>query len=260
MARAPTTPFDHAPSVVVLATIVAAALLQGCNAKEAPTSAFIGSPELMTRNADGPFQRGYWNRAYDSKDFTEIVVAPVNTQYVMAQNFWEKASAAGLSEDQVKKDVQSLADYTRQSFTRAFADDPKHRFKVVDEVGPKALILELALTQVVPSKAALNAIGYVTWIPTMVAAAGSTITQSQDMGKGVVAIEGRIRHGGTGEIIGMFQDRQNPPVAIVDLKAVSWWAPAKQIIDNWSNELVAVANRPPGGIVKPAPSFQLLVW
>jgi hypothetical protein len=73
----------------------------------------------------------------------------------------------------------------------------------------------------VPSKAALNAIGYVAWIPTVVEAAGSTLTGSQDTGKGVVAIEGRVRHGGTGEIIGMFQDRQSPPTALLDLKSLS---------------------------------------
>jgi hypothetical protein len=73
-------------------------------------------------------------------------------------------------------------------------------------------------------------------------------------------MEGRIRDGGSGEIIGMFQDRQNPPQAILDVKSLTWWAPAKQIIDNWAQTLVAVANRPPGAIVKPAPAFELLVW
>jgi hypothetical protein len=214
----PPRPFAIAPSMV---TLLAATLLLGCHATEAPTPAFIEKPELMTHNEVGPFQRAYWNSKYDQKDFTEILIAPVNTQYVMAQNIWGKASAAGLSPEQIKKDVQSLADYTRQSFTRAFADDPKRRFKVVEEAGPKTLILELALTQVVPSKAALNAIGYVAWIPTVVEAAGSTLTGSQDTGKGVVAIEGRVRHGGTGEIIGMFQDRQSPPTALLDLKSLS---------------------------------------
>jgi hypothetical protein len=251
-------PFGH--TLALVASVMAAAIIQGCHAKEAPTSGFIDKPELMARNTAGPFNRAYWNHKYEPKNFTEIMIAPVNTQYVMAQSFWEKASTSGLSPDQAKKDVQSLADYTRQSMTRAFSNDPKHRFKVVENAGPETLILELALTQVVPSKAALNAIGYVSWIPTMVAAAGSTITESQDTGKGVVAIEGRIRNGGNDEIIGLFQDRQNPPTAIVDLKAVSWWAPAKQIVDNWATDLVAVANRPPGGIVKPAPAFQLLVW
>jgi hypothetical protein len=249
------------PTLRMTAVVIVAALsLTACKAKEAPTSDFIANPELMARDQTYPFQRAYWNHKYDSKSFTEIMIAPVDTHYVMGQNMWEHVNTAGIDPDQPKKDIQALADYTRQSFTRAFADDPRHRFKVVQVAGPKTLILETALTQVVPSKAALNAIGYVTFVPAVIAVAGPAVTDSQDNGKGVVAMEGRIRHGGNGEVIGMFQDRQNPPTALVDLKAVTWWAPAQKIVDDWGAQLVAVANRPPGVIVKPAPAFQLLVW
>jgi hypothetical protein len=86
------------------------------------------------------------------------------------------------------------------------------------------------------------------------------VTDSQDTGKGVIAIEGRIRDGATGEIIGMFADREHPKTAIIDLKALNWWAPARAIIDEWSSQLIAVANRPPGGVVTEAPTFELLVW
>jgi hypothetical protein len=102
--------------------------------------------------------------------------------------------------------------------------------------------------------------GYVTFIPMAVQMSTSQITGSQDTGKGVVAIEGRIRDGGGGEIIGMFQDREHPADAIVDIKALSWWAPAKKIVDGWATQLVAVANRPPGAVVKDTPTFELLVW
>jgi hypothetical protein len=240
--------------------LAAAMLVIGCRAKEAPTSGFMENPELMKKSENSPFNRAYWDEKYDRKEFTELMIAPVNTQYVMAQNFWEKASAAGLSEEQAKKDVQALADYTQQSFVKAFQNDPRHRFTVVNKAGPKTLVLELALTQVVPCKAELNAIGYVLIAPSVIMAAGSTITDSQDQGKGVVAIEGRVRHGGDNKVVGMFQDRQNPPTAIVDIKSLNWWAPAKQIVDNWSNTLVRVANNPPGSIVKPAPAFELMIW
>ena len=155
-----------------------------------------------------------------------------------------------------------MAEYTRQAFVRAAENDPNHRFTVVekDHVGDKTLILELAIVQLVPAKAVLNAIGYVTWVPTVVALGGSAATGSQDTGKGVVAIEGRIRDGKTGEITGMFADREHPPTAIVDLKALNWWAPAKTIVDQWARQLVALANRPPGGVVQEAPRFELMVW
>jgi hypothetical protein len=239
---------------------LAAVCLAGCKASEAPSSGFIENPELMTKDQALPFQRTYWNKKYDQHAYTEVMIAPVNTSYALAANFWEKSNVVNVSPDQVKKDVQALADYTQESFTKAFADDPRHRFKVVKTAGPKTLILEMALVQIVPSKAVLNAMGYVTWIPTVVAMGSSTVTGSQDTGKGVVAIEGRVRDGGSGEIIGMFQDREHPADAIVDIKALSWWAPAKKIVDNWAKQLVAVANRAPGEVVKDAPAFELLVW
>jgi hypothetical protein len=240
-----------------------AGALGGCTgATEAPRTAFLEGSERMTSNARTPFQRAYWNQAYDPNAYTELYVAPVNTDYLMAQNFWEKANVANVDPAQTKKDVAAVADYTRQSFIRAAKDDPDHRFTVVDKdrVGGKTLILELALVQLVPSKAVLNAIGYVTWVPTVVALGGSTATGSQDTGKGVVAIEGRVRDGTSGEIVGMFADREHPATAIVDLKALNWWAPAKAIVDDWSRQLIALAKHPSGAVVKQTPQFELMVW
>jgi hypothetical protein len=220
------------------------ALLSGCKASEAQPAGFIENPEYMTRDATTPFQRIYWNKKYDKNEFDEVIVAPVNMKYVAAQNFWEEVNVAALDKEKLKKDILEVGEYTRNSFIRAFTNDPNKRFKVVTTPGPRAL----------------NAVGYVTWIPTAVASGASIATESPDSGKGYVAIEGRVRKGDSGEIIGMFADRENPPTALVDVKALSWWAPAKQIIDNWSKDLVLLANRRPGEVVKGTPAFQLLVW
>jgi hypothetical protein len=235
-------------------------LLAGCKAEEAPPSGFIEDAQLMSYNPSTPFNRSYWNKEYNPRDYDELMVAPVNTQYVMAQNIWEKANLVNVSPEQLKKDIDALAVYTRQSFIRAATNDPKKRFKVVETAGPKTLVLELALVQVVPSKAALNALGYVTWVPAVVTAGGAAATDSQDAGKGVVAIEGRIRDGATGKIIGLFSDRERPKTAIIDIKSLNWWAPLKAIVDEWSQQLIALANRPPGAVVKENPSFELMVW
>lgn len=244
----------------LLAALIAAGLM-GCKASESDTpSGFNPNSNLLTKDETLPFQRTYWNHKYNGKNYDEILIAPVNMDYVAAQNFWEKANIANAVPNQHKKDLAAIAEYTQQSFIRAANDDRNRRFKVVTTAGPKTLILELAITQLVPSKAVLNAIGYLTWIPTAISVSGSLATDSQDTGKGVIAIEGRVRDGKTGEIIGMFSDRERPKTAIIDLKSLNWWAPARAIIDEWSTQLIAVANRPPGGSVKEAPAFELLVW
>ncbi|MFZ0035107.1 MAG: DUF3313 domain-containing protein [Sedimentisphaerales bacterium] len=247
-------------TLVIKICLLAGLTLAGCKAGEAPNSGFNPNPELMSKDNTVPFQRSYWNNKYDPNNYHEIFIAPVNTYYLMAQGFWEKSNLANLDKEKAKKEIASLADYTQQSFSLAFREDPDYRFTVVDAAGPNTLILELALVQVVPSGVVWNTIACVSFAPAVVGTAAAAASKSQDVGKGVVAIEGRARDGRTGEIIGMFADCEHPKSAILDLKAINCWAPAKVIIDEWSRQLVAVANRPPGTTVKDSPAFELLVW
>lgn len=232
----------------------------GCKAKEADSSGFLENHELMSRDPTTPFQKTYWNRKFEKAAYAEVYVAPVNTDYIMSENLWEKASAVNVTREQIRQNVSAMAEYTREAFIKAFRDDPNGRFKVVDKPGPKTLILELALTQLVPSKAVLNAMGYVSWIPSAVSVGTGVVTGSEDKGKGVVAIEGRVRDGASGEIVAMFADRENPSAALLDLKAINWWAPAKGIVDDWARQVVLLAQRRPGAVIRDTPTFELLVW
>jgi hypothetical protein len=240
--------------------LLAGLALAGCKAAEVPNSAFIPNPELMSKDANVPFQRTYWNDKFEPRAYHEIFIAPVNTDYISAYGFWEGFNIADFDKEKLKKEIASLADYTQKSFTKAFREDPNHRFTVVDTAGPNTLILELALVQVVPSRTVLGVVGCVSpGIAATVGMAGGAASKSQDVGKGVVAIEGRFRDGRTGEITGMFADCEHPKSAILDLKALNWWAPAKAIIDDWSRQLVEIANSTPGTVVKDSPAFELLV-
>src|SRR5215218_5393100 len=89
-----------------------AAVLAGCSggATQAPNSGFLEDSARMTTDQRMPFQRTYWNKAYDSKAYTELYVAPVNTDYVMAQSFWEKANVANVDPAKAKKDIAAVAE------------------------------------------------------------------------------------------------------------------------------------------------------
>jgi hypothetical protein len=239
--------------------------LAGCRARPAPDSGFLRDPQLMAVDRDVPFNRMYVNPKFKDAHFTEVYVAPVNTDYVMAENVWERATLATVNEDDVKKNVNLLADYMRNAFIKAFQNDPKKRFKIVDKPGPATLILEMAIVQLVPSKSELQAlslvpVGFVGFIGMGVMAGGSALTQSEDQGKGVIAMEGRTRDAASGEVVCMFADRQHPPTAIVDLKALFWWEPAKAICDRWAKQFVGLQTSPAGTKVEEIPNFQLLVW
>src|SRR5262245_12529935 len=132
------------PSVLLL---LGCLLLGGCRATPAPNSGFLHDPKLMVADKSAPFNRMYLNPRFKDKRFTEIYVAPVNTDYVMAESSWEKATIANVSREDVRKNVRLLAEYMRHSFIRALENDPKKRFKVVSEPSPATLIVELAIVQ-----------------------------------------------------------------------------------------------------------------
>jgi len=234
--------------------------LVGCRAKPAPDAGFLEDPKLMTASNDVPFNRAWANPKYREKRYVEIYVAPVNTGHVMAQNVWEKATLASVSHKDVEKNVQMLADYLRNAFVTAAQRDPTNAYRVVDHPGPDTLILEMAIVQLAPSKSELQAASYVTWIPSAVMMGASAVTRSEDQGKGVIAIEARTRDGATGEITGMFADREHPPAAIVDLKSLFWWESAKPICDGWARQFMAMQTSPKGKKIDKIPNFKLLVW
>src|ERR1043166_2762035 len=78
-------------------------LFIGCRARPAPDSGFLQDSKLMTADKSVPFNRMYRNPKFNEKRFTEIYIAPVNTDYVMAQNIWEKAALANVNKDDVEK-------------------------------------------------------------------------------------------------------------------------------------------------------------
>jgi len=237
----------------------------GCRAKPAPDSGFLQDPKRMKAENAVPFNRMYVNPQFEHKTFTEIYVGPVNTNYVMAENLWEQAAVANVSKEGVKKNVELMADYLRNAFIKELKNDPKKRYEVVDKPGPNTLILEMAIVQLVPSKSELQAlslvpVGFYGPIGTGVMVGGSLISHSEDQGKGVIAMEARTRDGASGDIVCMFADREHPPTAILDLKALLWWEPAKPICDAWARQFVALETRPSGTKIKEIPNFQLLVW
>jgi hypothetical protein len=249
--------------LLILSLIV---LVLGCRAKPAPDAGFLQDPKLMKAEKGIPYNRIWINPNYKNKTYNEIYIAPVNTNYVMAQNTWESATVAMSNKADVKKNVAMLAEYHRNAYIQACQKDPKKHFKVVDKPGPNTLILEMAIVQLVPSKAELQALGLVPvpFVGVGVAAVNygaSTATKSEDQGKGVIAMEARMRDGTTGEVVSMFADRQHPPTAIIDIKALFWWEPAKPICDGWARQFVALANDPERKKkIDEIPNFQLLVW
>jgi hypothetical protein len=242
---------------IVLVAVLAAALGGvGCiqKAKPAQPAGFI-PPENLEKPTDLPFQKAWRKADSDWKHYTEIYVAPWNVEYLRQMNWWEKLERG----EKVKEDAKELAGYARATFEEAFRKDSKHRFSVVDQPGPNTLVAEFALTEVVPNKIVLDALGYAAG--PVVGAAGSAAAAGQTAAThSTVAFEARMRDGATNEVVAMFGDRESEKFSLVNVKDLTWYGHAKSILREWAGQFVKLANKQPGDIIKDSPPFDLRPW
>lgn len=242
---------------IVLVTVLAAAFGgAGClhKARPAQPSGFI-PPENLERPNDLPFQKAWRKADSDWKRFTEIYIAPWNTEYLRQMNWWEKLERG----EKVKQDAEELALYAQTEFREAFRKDRHHRFTVVDLPTSNSLIAEFALTEVIPNKVVLDALGYAAG--PIAGAAGSAAAAGQTAATlSTVSFEARMRDGDTKEVVAMFADRESEKYFPVNLKDLTWYGHAKAIIREWAEQFVKIANKQPGEIIKDSPLFDLKPW
>ncbi len=247
----------------ILPVCFAAIVLAGCSSiqsgsnqaksmvvEPAPDAGFIEHPEMQSKPADLPFQKVWIKPDFDKSAYQELVVSPVNTQYMFEMDWLHKASSANWFHD-VKKDIEELAKYFHDQVVKAFKEDPKHRFNVIEYSGQskqRALSLELALIEIDPSTPVLHAAG---WLQPGAGSAAGMINQRR------AAFEARLRDLQTGEVVATIEDREMADVGPLDLTRLTWYGPAKDIMDRWAKQFVEVANRKPSEVVTDPTAFTL---
>jgi hypothetical protein len=221
--------------------------------KPAPDAGFIENPERQINRANLPFQKSWIKPGFVMADYSEIVVAPVNTNYMQEMSWLHKLSSANWTRD-VKKDTESLAVYFRKQVEKEFRLDPNKRFRVIDipqqhQSGQKALRLELALIEIEPSIPVLHALGWAA--PYGTGTAAGVINQRR------AAFEGRLRDVQTNEVVATFADRDTQDAGPLDVTRLTWYGPAKGIMDRWAQQFVQIANRKLGEAVRDPVPFTL---
>jgi hypothetical protein len=216
----------------------------------APDTGFIENPSVQAKRYDLPFQKVWIKEGFDMSAYRDLVVAPVNTDYMMKMDWLHAAGSANWVSN-VKKDIAKLAVYFHDEVVKQFTEDPKKRFQVIENpvpAQPATLSLELALIEINPSQPVLHAAGWI--VPGGGAAAGA-------VNKRTAAFEGRLRDLQTGEVVATFADRDMQDVGPLDLTRLSWYGPAKGIMDQWAKQFVQIANRKPGEAVTDPTPFTL---
>ena len=96
----------------------------------APNAGFIQQPDRQVKRADLPFQKVWIKPGFDKSGYRELVVAPVNTEYMLKMDWLHDMSSASWFGN-VKKDIEELAVYFHDQIVKDFEEDPHHRFQVI---------------------------------------------------------------------------------------------------------------------------------
>ncbi|MEC4748111.1 DUF3313 family protein [Methylomicrobium sp. Wu6] len=217
----------------------------------APDAGFIENPQQQTKRADLPFQKVWIKSGFDPLDYKELVVAPVNTYYMQQMDWLHSLSTANLIGN-VQKDIEELALYFHDQVVKDFNEDPNRRFRIIElpeQHRQPALRLELALIEIDPSQPVLHALSWAG--PPGTGTAAGIINQRR------VAFEGRLRDLQTGELVATFADRDMADAGPLDLTRLTWYGPAKGIMDQWAKQFVQIANRKAGEMVTDPIPFTL---
>ena len=232
--------------------LLVAPFFTGCFAKAdpAPGSGFLPVQEgQMTYSLELPFQKVWWDPKVNFKQYQEIYIAPVNTDYLLQMGWWQELERGS----SLQNDLPDLASFAQSTFREAFAKDPKKRFRVVNIPHEETLVLRLALTEIIPTKTSLKLAGLIPgfFIPAKIAGLGSRST---------AAFEARFHDGPNGRVIAMFADREAAKMSIVNAKDFTWYGHAKGMIQEWAEQFVQVANKEKYQVVKDSSRFELKPW
>jgi Protein of unknown function (DUF3313) len=235
------------------AIVLTSATLVGCRAAPARNAGFA-DPALMKPDPAVGFNKFWRKPGVDWKHYDKLYVAEVNTSYMLKMTEWQK----GERRAQIEQDVRELAGRARGMIVKAFREDPHHRFQVIDSRtnAPRTLVLEVALTEVVPSKVLLNALGYAPFY----VGTGISVVRTIANDKSSAAFEARVRDASSGDIVMLAADREAEQFAIIDVRGLTWYSDAEGIINEWSKQFVLLANAKPGEKVPAMPTFRLLPW
>jgi hypothetical protein len=213
----------------------------GCRANPAPDAGFVTEPALLKGDETLPFD-GFWlTPGIELSKFKKVFVAPVDTSHVLKENWWERANFAESEEDELKE----LAVYFRDQVQKQFSQHGESPVVVVQAPDKDTLVVELAIVELVPTKAWLNLV---------------TEIFAGAVDQGATAFEGRLRSGAGGVVISEFKDREFGQVAPISVADLRWYSHSKHTLDHWGEEVVEVVNRKPGERVARASIFTLRPW
>ncbi len=231
-----------------IAIVGSLALLASCSNLGSPSAKNTSRAQFLDEVWVAPALKGKAPHELCSK----VYFAPVAIGNLKRQGWW--SSQSSVKQGQLDEDARKLARNFRQSLNHAARNDPGRRLTVVGNPGPDTLVVEMAITELVPAKAywnaAATAAGFVVPGAGLLGAAGS----------GTVAIEGRVRDGNTGAVLATFRDRMQDKMAAVNVNAYSWYGGSERNLEEIAVKTARVLNADAGTVVKQSAPITLISY
>lgn len=226
-------------------------------AKPAEKTAFLGDKPMRSRG-DLPFHSAWVKTGFDKTDYSKVYIAPVNLKHLKEMNWWNEIEGQVTDKDLMKK-IEKIADYTRGVFKSAFLNDKQQSYRLVSRPDDKTLVVEIAIIEAIPNKTGFETITRGLGLINPVVGIAGTVARSQGS-KSSVAFEARIRDGRTNEIVAQFADREQEKVSYINTKDFEWYGHIEAIIVEWADQFVQIANRAPSEMIADTPGFDLKLW
>lgn len=220
--------------------------------------ASCASPSNPAAAGRGAFLRQVWitpelRQSRIDEVYRSVHIAPVDTSQLKRQGWWQNQSQR-VQSGALERDAARLGAEFRAALAREIQVYPGNRLILVDQPGRGTLVMEMAITELVPSKAFWNAgavaAGFVVPGTSLLSLAGS----------GSIAIEGRLRDGGSRKVVATFADRRGDLVSPVNLRALQWYAGSKANVDIWAKKWAEFLHAPPSREIRRTSWFTLRPW
>jgi hypothetical protein len=229
-------------AILSLLTLTSCSTLTGSRGTNTSRAQFLDevwvTPEMRGRAA--------------SESFRTVSVAPVSTTRLKAQDWWQSQNAR--TQSQIQVDALRLGLYLNDALENALRNHPEAKLRLVNLPGPGTLIVETAITELVPAKAFWNSAA---------TAAGFVVPGAGFLGmagKGAITIEGRLRDGGSGAVLATFRDRETDQAALLNLASYTWYHGSQRNIDEFASKTAEVLNAPADRVVKSSLPIKLTAF
>lgn len=229
-------------------------------AKPAPVSKFLDQRlSMQPMRHRLPFHYAWWSPDPEVRaavgSATEIYIAPVETRYLRPIS---KALAAWEVRNGITRPGDDRIAYELWNrFRLAFANSPAPRFRLVNQPGPRSIILELAVTELNPTSVQGNVV--------KTAAKFLVGPLSSPLGiftKGNVAIEGKVTLPGPAPRVSFvqFSDNEKDKMTFYSARDFQPYAHALVAADEWARQFEEFTRTHSVHKVKESSFFTLKPW